>query len=87
MKPSRRLGMVLHISSNSGNLILKAETNASIGELVTDRENRVVGRISDIFGPVSSPFVAVKPEVDRPERLIGRALYVKRPGKEGVGDG
>ncbi|MEM4727556.1 MAG: Gar1/Naf1 family protein [Candidatus Bathyarchaeia archaeon] len=80
MKPSRRLGMVLHISSNSGNLILKAETSAIIGEPVTDRDNRVVGRVFDVFGPVSNPFVAVKPELDRPERLVGRPLYVRRPG-------
>lgn len=85
MKSSRRLGMVLHISSNSGNLILKAEMNASIGEPVTDRENRVVGRVFDIFGPVSSPFISVKPEVDKPEKLIGRPLYLRRHGKEGVG--
>jgi RNA-binding protein len=85
MKPSRRLGKVLHISSNSGNLILKAEAIASIGEPVTDGGERPVGRVFDVFGPVSNPFIAVKPESDRPEKLVGRYLYLRRREKAGSG--
>lgn len=85
MKPSRRLGKVLHLSSNGGNLILKAEIGVSIGEPVTDKDRRVVGRVFDVFGPVSNPYVAVKPGLDHPERLVGRPLYVRRPGKAGSG--
>lgn len=85
MKPSRRLGKVLHISSNSGNLILKAETIASIGEPVTDGSERIVGKVFDVFGPVSNPFIAVRPEFDRPEKLVGRHLYTRRQGKAGRG--
>jgi RNA-binding protein len=85
MKPSRRLGKVLHISSNSGNLILKAEAIASIGEPVTDGGERPVGRVFDIFGPVSSPFIAVRPESDKPEKLIGRYLYIRGREKSGGG--
>lgn len=78
MISKRRLGTVLHSSSSSGNLILKAETKVRIGETVLDGRGREVGTIFDLFGPVSNPFVAVKSGVDDPERYIGEPLFLGR---------
>jgi len=70
----QRLGRVLHVSS-SRNMILKVENLPRIGDSVVDQDLRPVGTVFDVFGPVSSPYVAVKPQVGEPNDLIGRGLY------------
>jgi RNA-binding protein len=66
---------VLHISS-SRNLILKAERLPRINDKVVDENLKPIGRVFDIFGPVSSPYVAVKPNVEETQRFVNRVLYV-----------
>jgi RNA-binding protein len=70
----QRIGSVLHVSS-SRSLILKADHLPRIGDKVVDDKLSNVGMVFDVFGPVSSPYVAVKPSVDEPSLLIGRSLY------------
>jgi RNA-binding protein len=65
---------VLHLSP-SRNLILKAETLPKIGIKVVDKNLDSVGSVFDVFGPVLSPYVAVKPEIANPQRLIKSMLY------------
>lgn len=76
MSPRIRLGTVLHRSGSSGNLILGAEGNVKIGETILDSTGKKVGTAFDLFGPVSGPYVAVKPSIERPERLLGKALFL-----------
>jgi RNA-binding protein len=75
MKSRKPLGTVLHLSHSSGNLILETERNVKIGETVLDEAGTNIGAVFDIFGPVSNPFVAVKPRIRAPERLLGKALF------------
>ncbi|OYT61339.1 MAG: hypothetical protein B6U69_03770 [Thermofilum sp. ex4484_15] len=56
----RRLGKVLHVSQ-SGRIIVRAEVIAPLYAPVYDRHLREVGRVCDVLGPVSSPYVAVEP--------------------------
>ena len=70
-----RIGKVLHITSNR-NIILKAENHTQIGDRVVDENIEPVGKIFDIFGPVSSPYVSVKAHTENPQSLTNRILYV-----------
>lgn len=70
----QRIGRVLHISSNR-NMILKAENLPRIRDRVVDEKLKPVGTVLDIFGPVSSPYVSVKTEIDDLHRLVNRVLY------------
>ncbi len=65
----------MHVSP-SQSIILKAERAPKIGETVVDEDLKPVGRVFDVFGPVSSPYVAVRPSLHEPERLVGKRLYV-----------
>lgn len=47
-----------------------------IGETILDSTGKKVGTAFDLFGPVSGPYVAVKPSIERPERLLGKALFL-----------
>jgi RNA-binding protein len=70
----QRIGLVLHVSS-SRSLILKAEHVPRLGDKVVNDGLSSVGTVFDVFGPVSSPYVAVKPSVDEPSLLVGHSLY------------
>jgi len=71
----KRLGQVLHISP-SRNIIVKIENVPKIGEIVVDENLKHIGKVFDIFGPVSSPYAAVKPSTHKLERLTSKILYV-----------
>ena len=70
----QRIGSVLHVSS-SKSMILKAEHVPRIGDKVVDDKLENVGTVFDVFGPVSSPYVAVKPSVEEPSLQVGHILY------------
>ncbi|MGB9756826.1 MAG: H/ACA ribonucleoprotein complex subunit GAR1 [Candidatus Bathyarchaeales archaeon] len=71
----QRIGRVLHLSS-SRNLIVKIENTPRIGETVVDENLTPIGKVFDIFGPVSSPYAAIKPTLREAEKLAGKMLYV-----------
>jgi RNA-binding protein len=78
MNFKNRVGTALHISRSSGNLILKAENNAKIGDPVFNSGGKKVGLIFDIFGPVKTPFISVRPRIKDPEKLVGEPLFLGR---------
>ena len=70
----QRLGRAIHVTP-SRNVIIKVETPPKIGEKVVDRELKQVGTVSDLFGPVSSPYATVKATVENPKSLVNQMLY------------
>ncbi|MEJ2126158.1 MAG: Gar1/Naf1 family protein, partial [Candidatus Bathyarchaeota archaeon] len=70
----QRIGDVLHVS-NSKNLILKAKNIPRIGDKVINEKLKAIGNVFDVFGPTSSPYVAVKPHTQNPEQLVNQILY------------
>ncbi|HDQ05858.1 MAG TPA: H/ACA RNA-protein complex protein Gar1 [Candidatus Bathyarchaeota archaeon] len=76
-----RIGYVLHVNSTK-NMILKAENIPHIGDKVTTEKLKTVGTVFDVFGPTSSPYVAVKPNIQSPEQLVNHVLYTI-PSKAG----
>ena len=76
----RRLEKIIHIS-NQNHLILKgpsAQISAlRIGQPVIDKDLNKIGRIFDIFGPISQPYISIRPnpEISDPRKYIGEVLY------------
>ena len=71
----QKLGRVRALTP-SKNLIVKAEQAPKIGLDVVDESLKVVGRVFDIIGPVSSPYAVVKPSVGEPAKLVNRPVYL-----------
>lgn len=69
-----RIGNVTHVSATK-NMIIKAENIPRIGDTVANENLKPVGTVFDIFGPTSSPYVAVKSHIQRPEQLVNHVLY------------
>jgi len=70
----QRIGCVLHVSSTK-HMILKAENLPNIGDRVVDENLKQVGTIFDVFGPVASPYIAVRPSVEEPSRFVDHVIY------------
>ena len=71
----QRLGRVLNVTP-SQNVVVKLEKPPKMGAAVVDENLKVVGKIFDIIGPVSSPYAVIKPSVKDPEKLANRQLYI-----------
>lgn len=69
------LGEVFRISK--GLVVVKAYTVPKLTAKVYDGKGREVGYVSNIFGPVASPLVALKPVSDK-EFSEGDALYIEK---------
>lgn len=78
-----RLGKVLHLS-NSKNLILRTDVVPKIGTPTFNNQLETVGAVFDVFGPISNPYVAVKPRVKNPEDYVGQPLYIEAAEEEGA---
>lgn len=71
----QRLGRVLHVSQ-SRNIIITIENLPKIGDTVVNENLKPIGKILDIFGPVSSPYASIKPKIQGIEKLVDKMLYV-----------
>jgi snoRNP protein GAR1 len=73
-----RVGTVAHLCQRLAIVPIEAEEVPSIGTRVVDKELRRVGRIVDIFGPVSAPYAAISPtDRETGARLIGERVYAR----------
>ena len=77
----QRLGRVLNVTP-SQNIVVKTENTPKIGSAVVDENLKIVGKIFDIIGPVSSPYAVVKPALREPEKLSDKQLYLLLSKKE-----
>ncbi len=75
------IGSVMHVSKSTGQLIVRAKEEASIGDFVYDSKRKRVGVVFDFFGPVDGPYIAVKPHGDS-AAFVGAELYVEERRRE-----
>ena len=78
------LGKGMHQSKGNNNLIITLTADARIGQPVTDKTGKSIGRIFDIFGPVEAPYASIKlndgvdlGKVDGKPVFLGRAPQKK----------
>jgi RNA-binding protein len=71
----QRLGKVISVTP-SQSIVVKIDKPTKLGTSVVDENLKVVGRVFDIIGPVSSPYAVVKSSIKDPERLSNKQLYV-----------
>jgi rRNA processing protein Gar1 len=73
----RLLGVIQDIS-HDGKLIVKARFAPKMRETVKDNLKSDIGRVSKVFGPVRSPYVAIEPRKElKTLAVLGREVYVQ----------
>ncbi|MCL5949178.1 MAG: Gar1/Naf1 family protein [Candidatus Bathyarchaeota archaeon] len=71
----QRLGKVSNVTP-SRNIVVKAENPPKMGFEVIDENLNVVGKVFDIIGPVSAPYVVIKPTIREPEKIVNKPVYL-----------
>jgi len=69
------LGLILHVTP-SRTIIAKVQDIPRIGETVVDENLKPIGKVSDILGPVSSPYATITPSIRDTRDLINKTVYV-----------
>jgi RNA-binding protein len=77
----QRLGKVLSVTP-SQSVVVKIDKPPRLGTVVVDENLKVVGKVFDIIGPVSSPYAVIRPSIKDPEKLTNKQLYVSSSRKE-----
>lgn len=74
----KRVGEVVRTAQGLAIVRCPEDTQPEIGTVVVDENLSKVGRVVDVFGPVSRPYVAVTPD-DRAALapLLGGKLYAR----------
>ena len=54
------IGKAMHQSKGNNNLIITLETESRIGQPVSDRDGKGIGKIFDIFGQIEAPYASIK---------------------------
>jgi len=72
----RRLGKILHLSS-SRSLIVKCDEArfVKLGTRACDSKLKEIGKVQDLFGPISSPYISIRPSGPSPAKYVGRIAY------------
>ena len=71
------LGKVSHLDSRNLAIVI-TENKVSKNTKVFDSENKHVGKVVNIFGPESQPYLAIAAKKGtRITRLVGREVYRK----------
>lgn len=77
----RKLGIPHQIISNKKVITKINDTYIpKIGAIVVNEKLKPLGKILDIFGPVSSPYATIEPFIN-PKNLLNKALYLRSSKK------
>jgi len=74
----KRVGEVVRTAQGLAILRSPDDSHPGIGTMVIDEDLDGVGRVVDVFGPESRPYVAVTPDDDvQLPLLLGKAVYAR----------
>ncbi|MDY7061083.1 H/ACA ribonucleoprotein complex subunit GAR1 [Methanomethylophilus alvi] len=76
------LGTVDGITSE-GRIVVRCEQAPDIGDAVFDQNQKRIGTVKRVFGPVDGPYASVSPTEGVPKKIEGKKLYCNKRVKDG----
>ncbi|MBS7625065.1 MAG: Gar1/Naf1 family protein [Candidatus Bathyarchaeia archaeon] len=71
----KKIGQILH--AYLGNkVIAKVNSTPKIGSTVFDAKKRPIGVVSDVFGPVKSPYIEIRVKNQDVKDVINSTIYI-----------
>ncbi|MEM1506949.1 MAG: Gar1/Naf1 family protein [Candidatus Bathyarchaeia archaeon] len=71
----KKIGQVLHIYLGN-RAIAKVESPPKIGATIFDIKKRPIGVVSDIFGPVKSPYIEIRVRDQEAKKIVNSPIYI-----------
>ncbi|MEM2955553.1 MAG: Gar1/Naf1 family protein [Nitrososphaerales archaeon] len=79
-------GTVIHLAK-SGRLIIKVDRFIKPGTILLDSKGRKLAKVTELIGPVKSPYATAIPLTKRIEGAIGTRVKISPELKRGMRDG
>ena len=70
----QEVGEVLHIA-NSGRVIVRLSREVKEGQIICDKDNQKIGRITELIGPVKNPFASAIPLTNNVKKISGNKVF------------
>jgi len=64
----------LHLA-NSGRVIVRLSKETQEGQILCDKNNQKIGRVTEMIGPVKSPFASVVPLTNNLKKISGIKVF------------
>ncbi len=77
------VGTVTHLAK-SGRIIVKVDKWVKPGTVLFDSKGRKLARVTELIGPVKSPYATAIPLTERVERAVGTRVKVDPEANRGV---
>ena len=70
----QEVGEVLHIA-NSGRVIVRLSREVKEGQIICDKDNQKIGRITELIGPVKNPYASAIPLTNNVKKISGTKVF------------
>ncbi|HIH06787.1 MAG TPA: hypothetical protein HA292_03245 [Candidatus Nitrosotenuis sp.] len=70
----QEIGEIMHLAS-SGRVIIRLTRPLEEGDYVCDESGRRIGKITELIGPVSSPFASAISLTNNVKKYVGGKVY------------
>ena len=64
----------MHLA-NSGRVIVRLSKETQEGQILCDKNNQKIGRVTEMIGPVKSPFTSVVPLTNNLKKISGIKVF------------
>ena len=70
----QEVGEVLHIA-NSGRVIVRLSKEIKEGQILCDKNNQKIGRVTELIGPINEPFASAIPLTNNLKKISGTKVF------------
>ena len=70
----QEVGEVLHIA-NSGRVIVRLDKEIKEGQILCDKNNQKIGRVTELIGPINEPFASAIPLTNNLKKISGTKVF------------
>ena len=70
----QEVGEVLHIA-NSGRVIVRLSKEIKEGQILCDKNNQKIGRVTELIGPITNPFASAIPLTNNLRKVSGTKVF------------
>ncbi|MCD7781644.1 MAG: Gar1/Naf1 family protein [Methanosphaera sp.] len=77
----REVGQISHISSTN-KLIVPIKQTQRLGATLVNKNNKPIGKVSDIFGSTKKPYLSIKTSKKYKKIHVGEKVYLSPKNKK-----
>ena len=70
----QEVGEVLHIA-NSGRVLVRLSKEIKEGQVLCDKNNQKIGRVTELIGPIKNPFASAIPLTNNLKKISGTKVF------------